>query len=379
MNFNRNIKLCSLKAFPLRAQGGISPNMALGKMPTRPALLLRLEDTSGCFGWGEIWANFPPRANIHKAHILEDVIASEICGMTYVDPREVIEMLRKKLSVYFLHIGQAHVFEHILAGIDIALWDLSLRSADMSFSDFMGLKSNYGNTYATSINASDLEQYIPKHAEMGQRFFKLKIGFEEHGTAEIVKKGNKLIPKGASIMVDSNQSWCLMEATKKLRTLEKYHLIFAEEPLRADASDNEWATLVSSTNIPIAAGENIYGENNYLKMAELGLKYLQPDVAKWGGMSAILDLAKKLPGEVKLWPHFMGTAIGQYAAISISAAIGEQSYCEVDVNENSLRTDLCDHPMTIRNGAVQLPNAPGLVPEPTERAIQELSQKVMNQ
>ena len=106
MNFKRNIKLCALKAFPLRAQGGISPNMALGKMPTRPALLLRLEDTFGCFGWGEIWANFPPRANIHKA-ILEDVIASEICGMTYVDPREVIEMLRKKLSVYFLHIGQA--------------------------------------------------------------------------------------------------------------------------------------------------------------------------------------------------------------------------------------------------------------------------------
>ena len=379
MNFNRNIKLCSLKAFPLRAQGGISPNMALGKMPTRPALLLRLEDKSGCFGWGEIWANFPPRANIHKAHILEDVIASEICGMTYVDPREVIEMLRKKISVYFLHIGQAHVFEHILAGIDIALWDLSLRSADMSFSDFMGLKSNYGNTYATSINASDLEKYIPKHAEMGQRFFKLKIGFEEHGTAEIVKKGNKLIPKGASIMVDSNQSWCLAEATKKLRTLEKYHLVFAEEPLRADASDSDWATLVSSTTIPIAAGENIYGENNYLKMAELGLQYLQPDVAKWGGMSAILDLATKLPGEVKLWPHFMGTAIGQYAAISISAAIGERSYCEVDVNENSLRTDLCEHPMTIRNGAVQLPNAPGLVPEPMERAIEILSEKVMNQ
>ena len=61
------------------------------------------------------------------------------------------------------------------------------------------------------------------------------------------------------------------------------------------------------------------------------------------------------------------------------SAIGEQSYCEVDVNENPLRTDLCDHPMTIRNGAVQLPNAPGLVPEPTERAIQKLSQKVMNQ
>ena len=57
----------------------------------------------------------------------------------------------------------------------------------------------------------------------------------------------------------------------------------------------------------------------------------------------------------------------------------ERSYCEVDVNENSLRTDLCEHPMTIRNGAVQLPTTPGLVPEPTERAIEILSEKVMNQ
>jgi len=376
MKFNRPIKLAGLSVIPLRAEGGVSPKMALGSMPTRPALLIRLQDTSGCYGWGEVWANFPPRANIHKAHILEDVIASHLNNLTFVDPREVNEVLRSKLSTYFLHIGQQQVFEHILAGLDIALWDLSLRSAGISFVDFLGLKSKVGNTYATSINATDLEKFIPKHAKMGQTFFKLKIGFEEHGTKEIVQKAAVLCPVGSRIMVDSNQSWSLNEATAHLGDLEQYNLVFAEEPLRADASFSEWEQLVSSTNVPIAAGENIYGEDALLRMANLGVQYLQPDVAKWGGVSAILDLAKILPDEVKVWPHFMGTAVGQFAALSISAAIGESSYCEVDVNENPLRTQLCVQPIKIQNGSIALPQSPGLVPEPLKQSLSFLNEKV---
>lgn len=376
MKFNRPIKLAGLSAIPLRAEGGVSPKMALGSMPTRPALLIRLQDTSGCYGWGEVWANFPPRANIHKAHILEDVIASHLNNLTFVDPREVNEVLRSKLSIYFLHIGQQQVFEHILAGLDIALWDLSLRSAGVPFVDFLGLKSKVGNTYATSINATDLEKFIPKHAKMGQTFFKLKIGFEEHETKEIVQKATVLCPVGSKIMVDSNQSWSLNEATTHLRDLEQYNLVFAEEPLRADANFCEWEQLVSSTNVPIAAGENIYGEHAFLRMADLGVQYLQPDVAKWGGISAILDLVKKIPDEVKVWPHFMGTAVGQFAALSISAAIGESSYCEVDVNENPLRTQLCVQPIKIQNGSIALPQSPGLVPEPLKQSLSFLNEKV---
>ncbi|MEM6620142.1 MAG: hypothetical protein AAF631_12690 [Pseudomonadota bacterium] len=127
--------------------------MALGTMPTRPALLVRIADRSGAFGWGEVWANFPPRANLHKAHIIEDVVAAHLRDFKFTDPREVSDALRAKLSVFFLHVGQTQVFEHILAGIDTALWDLALRHAGVSFAQFAGLADPSAQSYATSINA----------------------------------------------------------------------------------------------------------------------------------------------------------------------------------------------------------------------------------
>ena len=338
--------------------------MALGTMPTRPALLLRIVDTSGCFGWGEVWANFPPRANIHKAHLIEDVIADQLKNLVFCDPREVQEMLRARLWRFFLHIGQTQVFEHLLAGLDTALWDLCLRNAGLSFPRFMGLDVPVARSYATSINAEDLERLIPFHARLGQRYFKLKIGFAGHGNTQIVERAAAICPDGACIMVDSNQAWTLGEAKAALHAIEPYEPCFAEEPLQADAPPGEWEELAKSTRIPLAGGENIYGIADFLVMTRAGMQVLQPDVAKWGGVSGALDLAGAAPDGVMIWPHFMGSAVGQIAALCVSAACGHKSVCEIDVNANALRTGLCGDVITIRDGCVALPVDPGLVHPP---------------
>ncbi|MDE2914012.1 MAG: mandelate racemase/muconate lactonizing enzyme family protein [Paracoccaceae bacterium] len=364
MTFRHIITLASIAVFPIRAKGGVSPRMALGSMPTRPALLIRVEDTDGCFGWGEIWANFPPRGNLHKAHIIEDVVAPHLQGARYVEPREIGAFLRKQFSIYFLHAGQLEVFEHILAGIDTALWDLALRKAGRSFAEFMGISESSAQSYASSINAGDLERLIPHHASLGQTYFKLKIGFAEHGNRKIVERAARLCPGGSRIMVDSNQSWTLAKAKETLGKLEDLSPYFAEESLPANAPLADWDELASSTRIPLAGGENIYGIESFCAMANAGLRILQPDVAKWGGVTGALDLVCAMPRGTYLWPHFMGTAVGQVAALSISAVLGETSSCEVDVNENALRTELCGDIITVKNGRVNLPSEPGLVMPP---------------
>lgn len=375
VGFDRTITIANIDVFPIRTTGGVSPRMALGTMPTRPALLVRVRDKSGCFGWGEVWANFPPRANQHKAHLIKDVVASHLQGFSFIDPREVQDMLRTNLSVFFLHVGQVQVFEHILAGIDTALWDLALRDQGQSFHEFMGLKQNTAQSYATSINVEDLETLIPHHADLGQRYFKLKIGFAAHGNAEIIERAAELCPDGTRIMVDSNQSWTLDQAKTSLNAIENYTPYFAEEPLRADAPLSEWEELAKSTNIPLAGGENIYGIDNFLTMTRAGLRVLQPDVAKWGGISGALDLASSVPDDVLIWPHFMGTAIGQMAALSISAAVGDTSCCEVDVNKNALRTKLCGDIIKIHDGRIALCDQPGLVMPPQPESLKQFKDR----
>lgn len=367
--FDRALTLESVALYPLRAAGGVSPSMALGAMPTRPALLIRLADRQGCTGWGEVWANFPPRANLHKAHLVEDVIAPALVGFTLVDPREAGAYLRARLSTYFLHIGQERVFEHILAGLDIALWDLALRSAGRSFAAHMGIAPR-ARCYASSINRGDPEETLALHAGLGQGHFKLKLGFGDEEDCAFAARAARACPPGARLMVDSNQSWDSARAAAMLKRLEPVDLLFAEEPIPANAPLAEWEALARSGETPLAAGENLYGAAEFLAMADAGVAYLQPDVAKWGGVSGALDLARRLPDGVRLWPHFMGTAVGQVAALSVSAAVGEGSVCEMDVNANPLRTGLCGDVLSVEAGRIGLPAAPGLVAPPLPAALE---------
>ena len=364
MYFASQVTLAGVDVFPIQDTNGVSPGMALGEMPKRPALLLRLTDTEGCQGWGEIWANFPPRANLHKAHLIEDVMASRITGLSYTDPVEINQQLRTRLSTYFLHIGQCRVFEHLLAGLDIALWDLALRRAGRSFVEHMELPHKEAQTYASSINPPDLQKLLTRHAESGQDFFKLKLGLNNARDLAFVERASKLKADHARLMVDSNQSWSLAEAENILGALEDFDLVFSEEPLRADAPIAQWERLAQALSIPLAGGENLYGIDEFLTMANAGVQFLQPDVAKWGGVTGALALAEMLPDGVSLWPHFMGTAVGQMAALSVSAAIGAGSVCEMDVNVNPLRTELCGDVLQIKDGSVALPKEPGLVCPP---------------
>ena len=368
MKFNNDIRLSSVALFPLNAKGGVSPNMALGQMPVRPALLLKLVDSDGCFGWGEIWSNFPPRANLHKAHLMEDVVNKHLIGASFKSPMDLIDKLRHSLSVYFLHIGQRDIFEHILAGIDTAAWDLALRKDNVNFADFMGI-SPQAQCYASSLNSGDLSDRLIRHADLGQTEFKLKIGFEVNEDVNFVADAARRLPENSHLMIDSNQSWDVSSAARILSRLEEFKLLFAEEPIPADCPVKEWENLASQTDIALAAGENIYGIPRFLEMAEAGVKYLQPDVAKWGGVSGALALAESLPDGCVLWPHFMGSAVGQQAGLAISAAIGRSSKCEMDVNENALRSELCDDALIIENGCVTLPKTPGLLVPPSEDAL----------
>ncbi|MGI9356500.1 MAG: mandelate racemase/muconate lactonizing enzyme family protein [Rhizobiaceae bacterium] len=365
LGFSRALTLSSVDLYPLCASGGVSPSMALGTMSTRPALVISLSDTQGCIGWGEVWANFPPRANIHKQHLIEDVVAPKLDGFIFTDPREVNAYLRETLGIYFLHIGQERVFDHILAGLDTALWDLALRSAGRSFSEHMGVVPS-APCYASSINPEDLEAKFEEHSGFGQDAFKLKLGFGDDEDFAFVERAHAQRPGNGRLMVDSNQKWTPERATNMLGRLEDFDLLFAEEPISANAQLKMWEKLANKTRIPLAAGENIYGAADSIAMANAGVQYLQPDVAKWSGVSGALDLAAMLPSTVKLWPHFMGSAVGQMAALSVAAAVGCDSVCEMDVNINSLRTDLCGDTLSIVRGAVPLLRNPGLVvpPEP---------------
>jgi len=364
-----SITIAKVDVVPLRARGGVSPKMALGLMNERPALLIRIEDNQGAYGWGEIWANFPPRANLHKAHLVEDVIVPRVIGRRFAEPSEIGGFLRASLRTYFLHIGQLRVFEHLLAGIDLALWDLVLRAAGRSAAEHFGLKRPFARVYASSINPEDADEMVAQHWGAGETLFKLKLGFGEDRDTAFVMRVAEMLPDGARFAVDPNQTWDVETSHHIIRAIAERGPAFVEEPIPADRPSAEWESLVR-IGLPIAGGENLYGREEFSRLIDAGLTFVQPDIAKWGGLSGALDLAENLPSGVGLWPHFMGTSVGQVAALTVSAIVGPDSTCEMDVNRNVLRTDLSGNVLEISDGSVGLPTAPGLTvpPNPDELA-----------
>ena len=73
-----------------------------------------------------------------------------------------------------------------------------------------------------------------------------------------------------------------------------------EEPLRADRPVSEWQQLARGTPIPLAAGENLIGAEAFESMISGGaLGVVQPDLAKWGGLSGCRPVIEQIHGGVK--------------------------------------------------------------------------------
>ena len=132
----------------------------------------------------------------------------------------------------------------------------------------------------------------------------------------------------------------------------------ADEPLA------RWKDLFEKTKAPIAAGENIRGDEDFAAALDAGyLRVVQPDVGKWGGISGCREVAQRAIAKgMAFCPHWLAGGVGLAASMHLLAAVGGEGLAEVDSNPNPLREEV--FPMQIRDGSVTLSDAPGLGIEP---------------
>jgi L-alanine-DL-glutamate epimerase-like enolase superfamily enzyme len=130
----------------------------------------------------------------------------------------------------------------------------------------------------------------------------------------------------------------------------------ADEPLSA------WSALAAAAGIPLAAGENMNGVGEFeAAIASRAFAYLQPDVAKWGGVSGCVAVGRAArKAGVTYCPHFLGGGIGLMASAHCLAAVGGPGLLEFDTNPNPLRSEILGAHLAIANGRVRLDEAPGL-------------------
>ena len=88
---------------------------------------------------------------------------------------------------------------------------------------------------------------------------------------------------------------------------------------------------------------------------------LQPDLAKWGGISGCWPVIQRIRAAgLRFCPHFLGAGIGLMASAHVLAAAGGEGMLEVDANPNPLRSELAPPLARIVEGEVALGELPGL-------------------
>jgi D-galactarolactone cycloisomerase len=362
----------SIQAFCYRYPLTTPVVTSFGEMRDRPTLFVRVEDGDGQTGWGEVWCNFPSVGAEHRTRLINEMLAPMLAGRAVAHPSEVFAHLGAATSVLALQSGETGPFSQTIAGIDVALWDLFARRAKIPLWRMLGGTSGRMRVYASGLNPTGSVQQAEAAMRRGHRAFKLKIGFNADKDRDNLRDLRKLI--GDSFLAtDVNQGWGIEQALQLAPALEEFNLAWLEEPLRADRPWSEWRSLQKRLTIPLAGGENIAGRENFAAALREGvLTVVQPDAAKWGGITGCLDVARDVLASKRHYcPHFLGGGIGLLASAHLLAASGGGGLLEVDSNDNPLREDFCGAVADIKDGEIVLPETPGLGIEPDVARIEK--------
>ncbi|WP_213769852.1 mandelate racemase/muconate lactonizing enzyme family protein [Bradyrhizobium sp. dw_78] len=362
----------SVQAFCYRYPLATPVVTSFGRMLNRPAVFVRVEDGDGHAGWGEVWSNFPSTGAEHRARLVNEVLAPGICGRAVSEPSEIFEAVTQGTSVLALQSGEPGPFAQAIAGIDLAIWDLVARRRNTALWKLLGGQGNMIKVYASGINPTGSRETAEAAMSRGHRALKLKIGFEPAADRANLAALRALVGTGM-LAADANQGWSIERALELVPALAEFDLAWLEEPIRADRPWQEWQALRKRSEVPIAAGENIASREGFAQvLGDNVLSVVQPDIAKWGGLTACAAIARDiLTAGKRFCPHYLGGGIGLLTSAHLLAGVGGDGLLEVDANDNPLRDRLCGPVADVSDGTVTLGDDPGLGIEPDLSSIEQ--------
>lgn len=361
----------SVKAFCYRYPLTTPVVTSFGRMTSRPAVFVRVEDEDGFAGWGEAWCNFPATGAEHRGRLINEVLAPATAGLSASEPSAIFERLTLGTSILALQSGEAGPFAQAIAGIDLALWDLHAKRRKTALWKLLGGSSGTIKVYASGINPTGSRQMAEAAMQRGHRALKLKIGFEP-ATDRANLTALRALAGNGMLAADVNQGWPVERAIELAPSLTEFNLAWLEEPIRADRPWPEWQALRRAARVPLAAGENIASRAGFAQaLSDDVLRVVQPDIAKWGGLSVCTGIAGEIMKSGKTFcPHYLGGGIGLLASAHLLAGAGGDGLLEVDANDNPLRDRFCGVVADVNDGTVTLTDAPGLGIEPDLAAIE---------
>jgi len=281
------------------------------------------EGVSGLFG--PIGA---PAGDV-EAFIIDRKIKKFLVGM---DPFE-IEKIWDKMYRLLVH-GRKGYGMMAISAIDCALWDLIGKLLNKPVYVLLGGPTReiipaYASLLGFSMKIEDIEKLVIKLKNTGFQGLKLFLRYgPPHGikgyesNINVIRIIRDLIGYEMKIMVDAWMSWSVDYAFKMAYDLDRYEVLWLEEPLMPDDLEGYLKLKKKLTSaglsIKLAGGEHEYTRWGFMMLMENEIfDILQPDIAWAGGLTEVLkicDIASSK--DLEVIPHTAVTASTLHLAFS---------------------------------------------------------------
>jgi D-galactarolactone cycloisomerase len=342
--------------------GGPKQMRPLGPWTLMEVLFVRVDTDAGLTGWGE---SFGFAASAVTREAITRVVAPLCVGREFTDVPSFIADLQRKLHA----MGRHGPVSFALAGIDIALWDITGKAKGVPLHRLLGGATRERiPTYASLLRYGKpdlVARYTEEAVARGYKAVKL----HEH-LVDTVAPGREAVGPDIALMVDTNCAWAPDEALEMAHKLKVYNLAWLEEPVDPVDDYDTMARIRRETGVTIAAGENIGHAGEARQAIERGaLDIFQPSVTKIGGVIAMRKaIAIAQQHGVRVMPHTPYFGPGLIATLHIIAAclpdsMCERFYCELEATPLGEAIDAHD-------GHMRVPQGPGLGIDVDERIIE---------
>ena len=352
------MKICSIEVF----QVAWTPE----ERPAQRSAWVRVEGEDGFFGIGEA---SPMQGGLASLGIVARDLAPALIGADPLDHA----VLQDRLLHRFAKLGPEGALTGALAALDIALWDLKGRVLQQPIYKLSGgawrtrlpfyasIGGNGERTVDEVVRAVE-SRLIARPAAVKIRFDADRTLLDRDIAGDIAKARavRKLVGDGFPLAFDANNGYSIGGAIRVGRALEELGYWWFEEPVQ-HYHVKAMGEVAQRLDIPVSAGEQTYTLAGLADLILAGVRMVQPDIVKMGGVTGLMRCAALAQAHgVELVPHQTQPTIGHTANLHIAASqLHMTKPCEW--NDPSPRQHaVFENPPRPREGCFELPDGPGL-------------------
>jgi L-alanine-DL-glutamate epimerase-like enolase superfamily enzyme len=325
----------------------------------------------GAVGWGECEAApLPSIAGLvcPMSHSACHPVIESVLGETVDGPAD-LRRIGDKVRARSLDLLQA---DHVLSGIDMALWDALGKLKDEPVWRLLGYRRSWPKLpYASVLFADTAAGTLDKAKAIRARGFRAaKFGWGPFGAGTLKADRDQLhaaregLGRDGVLLVDAGTVWAedLRAAERRLAALAEVKATWLEEPFVSGALA-EYRALARKSKVPLAGGEGAHNFHMARHMIDhAGIGYVQIDAGRIGGITVAKRVADYARARGVIYVnHTFTSHLALSASIQPFAGLKEHAISEYPLESKPVALAITTNRIERdAKGAIAAPDAPGL-------------------